>query len=211
MAFWGPPFTGDKEHALLACQAALQQLENLKDVRRAIPDVTGLRRGLSKFDVRMGICTGPVTAGTIGSESAKNYTVIGDTVNLASRLESANKYYGTRIMLAGATYETAKDGIEARELDSIRVLGKSEPVEIYELLGLKGQAPAEALKLRDHYAAGLGDYRQGRWASAREAFQQCLQMAPEDGPAKALLKRIQEFEANPPAKGWDGVWNLDEK
>ncbi|HET7176234.1 MAG TPA: adenylate/guanylate cyclase domain-containing protein [Gammaproteobacteria bacterium] len=211
MAFWGPPFTGEKEHALLACQAALQQLENLKDVRRAIPDVTGLRRGLPKFDVRMGICTGPVTAGTIGSENAKNYTVIGDTVNLASRLESANKYYGTRIMMAGATYETAKDGIEARELDSIRVLGKSEPVEIYELLGLKGQAPAESLKLRDHYAAGLGDYRQGRWASAREAFQQCLLMEPEDGPAKALLKRIQGLEARPPAAGWDGVWNLDEK
>src|SRR5579859_1484382 len=114
MAFWGPPFTGDKEHALLACQAALQQFENLNDVRRALPDITGLRRGLPKFDVRMGICTGPVTAGTIGSENAKNYTVIGDTVNLASRLESANKYYGTRLMIAGATYEAAADGIEAR-------------------------------------------------------------------------------------------------
>ncbi|HEV2333414.1 MAG TPA: adenylate/guanylate cyclase domain-containing protein, partial [Gammaproteobacteria bacterium] len=211
MAFWGPPFTGEQEHALLACQAALQQLENLKDVRRAIPDVTGLRRGLPKFDLRMGICTGPVTAGTIGSENAKNYTVIGDTVNLASRLESANKYYGTRLMIAGTTYDAAKHGIEARELDSIRVLGKSEPVEIYEVLGLKGGTPEAALKLGARYAEGLADYRASRWAPARQAFEECLKLVPEDGPSKALLKRIQGLEAHPPAAGWDGVWNLDEK
>jgi len=210
MAFWGPPFTGEREHALLACQAALQQLENLKDVRRAIPDVTGLRRGLSKFDVRMGLSTGPVTAGTIGSENAKNYTVIGDTVNLASRLESANKYYGTNIIIAGPTYEAAKDGIEARELDSIRVLGKTEPVEIYQLLGVKGQLPEAAQKLCARYAEGLAEYRGGRWAPARAAFEDCLKMSPEDGPAKTLMHRLQELEAEPPA-GWDGVWNLDEK
>ena len=211
MAFWGPPFTGEREHALLACQAALQQLQSLQDVRRALPDVTGLRRGLSKFDVRMGLCTGPVTAGTIGSENAKNYTVIGDTVNLASRLESANKYYGTNIIIAGPTYEAAGDGIEARELDSIRVLGKSEAVDIYQLLALKGQAPESVQKLRARYADGLADYRAGRWAPARKAFEECLQMTPEDGPSKALLKRIQELEVHPPAAGWDGVWNLDEK
>src|SRR5215469_14890534 len=199
MAFWGPPFTGEKEHALLACQAALQQLENLKDVRRAIPDVTGLRRGLSKFDVRMGLSTGPVTAGTIGSENAKNYTVIGDTVNLASRLESANKYYGTNIIIAGPTYEAAKDGIEARELDSIRVLGKTEPVEIYQLLGVKGQLPEAAQKLCARYAEGLAEYRGGRWAPARAAFEDCLKMSPEDGPAKTLMHRLQELEAEPPA------------
>ena len=211
MAFWGPPFTSEHEHALLACQAALQQFENLNDVRRALPDITGLRRGLPKFDVRMGICTGPVTAGTIGSENAKNYTVIGDTVNLASRLESANKYYGTRLMIAGATYEAAADGIEARRLDSIRALGKSEPVEIYELLGVKGQVPEAALKLRARYGEGLGEYRQSHWAPARVAFEECLLIAPEDGPSKVMLKRVQEFAANPPVKGWDGVWNLDEK
>lgn len=211
MAFWGPPFTGEHEHALLACQAALQQLENLKDVRRSIPDVTGLRRGLQRFDVRMGICTGDVTAGTIGSENAKNYTVIGDTVNLASRLESANKYYGTRLIVAGTTYEAAGEGVEARELDRIRVLGKSEPVEIYELLGLKGQAPEAVLKLRARYGEGLADYRQGHWSTARAAFEDCLRIAQDDGPTQAMLRRIREFEAKPPAEGWDGIWNFDEK
>jgi len=210
MAFWGPPFSGEREHALLACQAALQQLENLKEVRRALPDVTGLRRGLPNFDVRMGISTGPVTAGTIGSENAKNYTVIGDTVNLASRLESVNKYYGTHIIIAGPTHEAAKDGIEARELDSIRVLGKSEPVRIYQLLAVKGQLPDAAGKLRTRYAEGLADYRAARWPTARAAFEACLKLAPDDGPSKTMLHRIQEFEARPPA-GWDGVWNLDEK
>ena len=210
MAFWGPPFTGEQEHALLACQAALQQLAALEQVRKAIPDVTGLRRGLKKFDVRMGICTGPVTAGTIGSENAKNYTVIGDTVNLASRLESANKYYGTRLMIAGPTYEAAQQGIEARELDSIRVLGKSEAVAIYELLGLKGQASDVALKVATRYTEALAEYRQGRWAPARAGFEECLKINPEDGPSHTLLKRIEVLEKSTPAS-WDGVWNLDEK
>ncbi|HSN18388.1 MAG TPA: adenylate/guanylate cyclase domain-containing protein, partial [Gammaproteobacteria bacterium] len=211
MAFWGPPFTGKDEHALLACQAALQQFQNLQEVRRAIPDVTGLRRGLPNFDVRMGICTGPVTAGTIGSENAKNYTVIGDTVNLASRLESVNKYYSTHIIMAGRTREVAKDGIETRELDRIRVLGKTEPVEIHELLGVKGATPDTALKLRARYAQALDDYRQQRWASARAGFEECLTLVPGDGPATTLLGRVRNFEATPPAAGWDGVWNFDEK
>ena len=211
MAFWGPPFSGEREHALLACQAALQQLENVQQVRRAIPDVTGLRRGLPDFHVRMGICSGPVTAGTIGSENSKNYTVIGDTVNLASRLESVNKYYGTHIIVAGSTYEAAKDGIETRALDSIRVLGKSEPVDIYELLALKGAAPESVRKLRERYAEGLAEYRHGRWPAARSAFEACLQLVPGDGPARVMRDRAAAFEAQAPATGWDGVWNFDEK
>jgi adenylate cyclase len=211
MAFWGPPFTGKDEHALLACRAALEQLESLKDVRRSLPDVTGLRRGLPHFDVRMGICTGPVTAGTIGSESSKNYTVIGDTVNLASRLESVNKYYGTHLLMAGSTYAAAKKDVETRELDRIRVLGKSEPVEIHELLGLKGATPEAALKLRARYAEALEDYRHERWAAARGAFEDCGKIVPGDGPAGVMLGRVQHFEAQAPAADWDGVWNFDEK
>ena len=211
MAFWGPPFTGEHEHAQLACYAALEQFERLAEVRRSLPDVTGLRRGLPKFDVRMGICTGDVTAGTIGSENAKNYTVIGDTVNLASRLESANKYYGTSIMMAGSTYEAAREGVEARELDRIRVLGKSEPVQIYELLGRKGQVPEARLRLRVLYEQGLADYRRSAWSAAKTAFQDCLQLAPEDKPSKVMLDRIREFEIKSPPTGWDGTWNLDEK
>jgi len=211
MAFWGPPFTGRDEHALLACQAALQQLENLQQVRRAIPDVTGLRRGLPHFDVRMGLCTGPVTAGTIGSENAKNYTVIGDTVNLASRLESVNKYYGTHIIMAGSTFECAKHGVETRELDRIRVLGKTEPVEIHELLGMKDGTPEKALQLRARYAQALDDYRHQRWPAARMGLEECLKIVPGDGPATTLLGRVRDFEAKPPAAGWDGVWNFDEK
>jgi adenylate cyclase len=211
MAFWGPPFTGENEHALLACYAALEQRELVADVRRSLPDVTGLRRGLPHFDVRMGICTGDVTAGTIGSENAKNYTVIGDTVNLASRLESANKHYGTNLMIAGSTYEAAKEGVEARELDRIRVLGKSESVQIYELLGRKGLVPEARLKLRGRYEQGLAGYRRREWPAAKTAFEECLKLASDDGPAKVMLARIEGFNASPPPAAWDGTWNLDEK
>jgi len=211
MAFWGPPFTSETEHAALACHAALEQLENLEGFRRSLPDVTGLRRGLPQFNMRIGICTGDVTAGTIGSESAKNYTVIGDTVNLASRLEAANKYYGTSLIVTATTYKAAGDGVVGRELDRIQVLGKAEPVQIYQLLGRKGQVATAVLELRGRYADGLDAYRRGDWSAAKSGFQDCLRIAPEDGPAKTMLARVSAFEAKPPPAGWKGTWVFDEK
>ncbi len=117
MAFWGPPFSGENEHAVLACKAALEQHRRIEQFRQTIPDIVGLRKGMPDFNVRMGICTGDVIVGTVGAEMAKSYTVIGDTVNLASRLEAANKLYGTRLIISGSTFDMAKDQIEARELD----------------------------------------------------------------------------------------------
>ncbi|MGH8649620.1 MAG: adenylate/guanylate cyclase domain-containing protein, partial [Burkholderiales bacterium] len=127
MAYWGPPFTDEKQHAALACFSALEQMARLAQFRRLLPDIMGLRKGLPTVNIRMGIATGDVTVGTIGSESSKGFTVIGDTVNLASRLEGANKEYGTTILINEDTRMLAADAVEARELDSIRVVGKSEP------------------------------------------------------------------------------------
>ena len=90
------------------------------------------------------------------------------------------------------------------------VLGKSEPVQIYELLGRKGDVPEARLKLRTRYEQGLAEYRRGAWAAAKPVFEDCLQMTPDDGPAKVMLERIRGFEAESPA-AWDGTWNLDEK
>lgn len=211
MAFWGPPFSGDREHSTLACYAALEQQARLEEFRKTIPDIIGLRKGIPGFDVRMGICTGDVIVGTIGSESAKSYTVIGDTVNLASRLEAANKQYGTGIIISGETFDRARDGIEARELDLVRVVGKSEPERIFELLGRKGEVDQKTLTMRDNFEKGLAHYRERDWAAARECFEACLGMNPEDAPSKLFVSRLEVFKSSPPRDDWRGVWDLNEK
>jgi len=213
MAFWGPPFTGDSEHTELACVAALEQQALMEQFRKDLPEVIGLRKSLLNFNfnVRMGICTGDVIVGSIGAESAKNYTVIGDTVNLASRLEAANKFYGTNLIISGETIETIRDRMEARELDVIRVAGKTEPVRIYELLGRKGEVGAMMLEVRDHFARGLAYYRQQQWMKARECFELCLKTNPEDAPSKVFISRLEILQSNAPGSDWDAIWNFSEK
>ena len=103
MAYWGPPFTDAEEQGRLACLAALDQLAGLAEFRAELPELVGVKRGLPEIDIRIGIATGDVVAGSIGSEQTRNYTVIGDAVNLASRLEGANKTYGTRALISEAT------------------------------------------------------------------------------------------------------------
>jgi len=211
MAFWGPPFTGEKEHAALACLSALDQMACLEQFRRRLPDLMGLRKGLPVVSIRMGIATGDVTVGSIGSESSKGYTVIGDTVNLASRLEGANKEYGTRILISEDTWNMAGDAVEVRELDRIRVVGKSEPVRIFELLGRKGELDPATAELRDLFARGLEGYRNREWDRAEASFEACLKLKPDDTASKVLLVRLRHFREHPAEHDADGVWNLTEK
>ncbi|HSE01528.1 MAG TPA: adenylate/guanylate cyclase domain-containing protein [Burkholderiales bacterium] len=211
MAYWGPPFTGEKEHAALACFSALDQMARLEQFRRMLPDIMGLRKGLPAVNIRMGIATGDVTVGTIGSESAKGFTVIGDTVNLASRLEGANKEYGTTILINEDTWRLAADAVESRELDSIRVVGKSEPVRVFELLGRKGQLDPAVLELKGRFEQGLGHYRSGAWDEAEKCFNDCLKLKPDDAPARLLISRVRQLRADPSARQADGVWTLTKK
>ena len=143
MAFWIPPFSAGDDHASDACLAALAQQEAMVALRAQLPEITGMRRNPPKLVIRMGIATGEAVVGTIGSAAARSYTVIGDTVNLASRLESVNKVYGTSIILSEETYRLAQQVIEARELDLITVAGKTEPVRIYEAMGRAGELAPE--------------------------------------------------------------------
>jgi adenylate cyclase len=211
MAFWGPPFIPENEHAILACYAALDQLAKLENFRKTIPEIIGLRKGLPTFNVRVGISTGDVTVGTIGSELTKSYTVVGDTVNLASRLESANKYFGTHLMISEETKKLASAAVETRELDMICVVGKSEPVRVFELMGRKGEVDQVMLQLRDLFEQGLQLYRSRQWSSAVEAFEKCLQLKHDDAPAKLYLSRLLHFQQHEPASDWDGTWSLTEK
>ena len=211
MAFWGPPFTGVDEHAGFACRAALDQLASLGDFRAELPELTGLRRGFPEIDLRIGIATGDVVVGSIGSDQTRNYTVIGDTVNLAARLEGANKSYGTRALVSETTHRLAADLMETREIDSVLVVGKSEPQRIFELLGRKGEVAADMLALRDAYGTALDAYRRQAWDEARCGFEGCLTIAPDDGPSKIFLGRIDHFAAAVPTPEWDAVWSLAEK
>jgi class 3 adenylate cyclase len=211
MAFWGPPFTGTDDHSGPACLAALDQLAGLAGFRAELPEITGLRRGFPEVDIRIGIATGDVVVGNIGSEQTRNYTVIGDTVNLASRLEAANKTYGTRALVSEGTNRFAADLVETREIDQVLVVGKTEPQRIFELLGRKGEVSGERLALRDAFGAALAAYRRKNWGEARAGFEGCLEIVPCDGPSTALLRRIAQFCTTAPGLDWDGVWSLTEK
>ena len=211
MAFWGPPFTGAEEQARLACCAALDQLEAIAAFRAELPDLTGLKRGFPEIDIRIGIATGDVVAGSIGSEQTRNYTVIGDTVNLASRIEGANKVYGTRVLISEATNELVAEVAETREIDWVQVAGKTEPQRIFELLGQKGDVTRERLALRDAYVEALHAYRRRAWDKARAGFEHCVEMAAYDAPSKLFVERITRLQDAAPNADWNGVWALAEK
>jgi class 3 adenylate cyclase len=211
MAFWGPPFTNTEEHPGLACLAALEQLAGLAAFRAELPELTGLKRGFPEIDIRIGVATGDVVVGSIGSDQTRNYTVIGDTVNLASRLEGANKTYGTRALISEMTNRFAADLVETREIDQVLVVGKTEPQRIFELLGRKGEVASEHLALRDAFEEALAAYRRKDWEEARSAFESCLKIMPGDGPSKVFLGRVAQFHAIAPSPDWDGVWSLAEK
>ncbi len=206
MAFWGPPFTDAAEHARLACLAALGQMRKMEEFRAALPELFGIRHGLPDVKVRMGLASGEVTVGNIGSDTSRGYTVIGDTVNLASRLEQANKFYGTRILVNEATRALAGDTLAFREIDSLRVAGKLEPAKVFELIGLTEEISDITRRAVSAYESGLVHYRTQDWNAAEAAFGDCLADAPGDKPSQVMLERIAVFRQAPPEAGWDGVW-----
>jgi adenylate cyclase len=211
MAFWGPPFTDTNDQARLACEAGLGQLGLLPSFRQNLPEVLGIKRNVPHVDMRIGIASGEVVVGNIGSDLSMSYTVMGDAVNLASRLENVNKVYGTHLLVNAMTREMAKDAYEFREIDSILVVGKEEPEQVFELLGRRGEVAQSTLDLAERFALGLVAYRRRAWTEAAAAFRSCLDLAPEDGPARVFLDRIQLLSAQSLPENWDGIWILSEK
>ena len=211
MAFWASPFSEGETHALDGCHACLDLRDAFAKVGREISEITGLRRNVPKFHVRMALATGDTVIGTVGSDTTKSFTVIGDTVNTASRLEGVNKIYGTTILINEECYHLAESGIEAREIDLVTVFGKVEPVRIYELQGRQGSLSPTLAKLNNVFADALQLYREQKWKEAEAAFRECLKICENDGPSLEFLTRIANFARTPPPKDWNGVWQTASK
>ena len=211
MAYWGPPFTENADQARLASLAALDMLERVAPLRAEFPELLGVRSLPISFDIRIGIATGEALVGSIGSEMMMSYTVMGDTVNLASRLEGANKVYGGRVLVSAATVAGADEAIETREIDRVVLLGQTQQQAIFEIMGRKGKLTPVQVELRTHYSEGLAAYRGRHWDEARRAFAAALESVPNDGPSMTFIKRIDGLATNPPGDGWDGSWHLEQK
>jgi len=211
MAYWGPPFTEHASQARFASLAALNMVERLPQLRAELPELLGIRALPSSFDLRIGIATGEVLVGSIGSELMMNYTVMGDTVNLASRLEGANKEYGSRILVSEATIIAASDSVEAREIDRVAVLGQNRPQPVFEIMGRKGALTPAQLELRERFAEGLACYRGRQWNESRRAFAEAIAIDPNDGPSITFLNRLKKLILHPPGDDWDGSWRLEQK
>ena len=211
MAYWGPPFTETGEHAGLACRAAIQALDHLELFRSDIKKELGDKAEGLDIDLRIGISTGEMIVGTVGSRTSMSFTIMGDPVNLGARLEGANKAYGTRAMISDRTRELAGDGIAVRELDLIRVKGKREPTRVYELLSVRDDEPVFSAPALAHFNDGLDAYRRQAWDDAVTAYNACLECDPDDSPAVVYLDRIRQLRATPLPADWDGVWDFATK
>jgi adenylate cyclase len=198
MAIFGAPIS-TTDHAIRACNAALEIQHLLKhNDRLNRPDRPHLT-------TRIGINSGPVVVGNIGSTQRLDFTAIGDTVNLASRLEGLNKMYGTKIMISETTWKGASSAFTAREIDLVRVKGKNEPIHIYELVGKKGEVLEATEKEIILFHEGLAFYRGRSFDKGAAIFQSILSRQPGDGPSQEFLQRCQRLALDPPPPDWDGV------
>lgn len=204
-AFFGAPVYFD-DHAKRACWVCIDMQNKLKDMRVKFKD-----EGKPELLMRVGINTGSMVIGNMGSTTRMMYGMNGDSVNLCARLEGANKQYGTYSLISEFTYQAAKEFIEVRELDTLRVVGRSTPIKIYELLGKTGETEESLKKVLPVFNQGLSSYKNREWATAKRYFENALTLIPEDGPSKIYLERCNNFILKPPADNWDGVFNLSSK
>jgi len=205
MCDFGVPME-DPDHAWKACFATLDQQADLIDIRKEIKKVHGV-----DIYVRMGVNSGVVSAGNMGSAQRFQYTVMGDAVNQASRFEGANKQYGTYMMIGEETYKRAKEKIEVRILDRLVVKGKLIPITVYELLAKKGELTNDQSLVRAHFTKGIELYWDRQWDEAIKQFHQSIDITGEDPPSKVFIGRCEIFKENPPGDDWQGEFVMTTK
>jgi adenylate cyclase len=206
MAIFGAPVanSADADNALFVATDMIRALARY-NARR-------VERGDGPIEIGIGLATGEVLAGSVGPVKRMEYTVIGDNVNLAARLESANKYYGTAVLLAGTTVAALTSPAALRRLDLIQVKGKSRPTWVYESLGHHTTETFPKLAPTiTAYEAGLDCYQRRDWKGGLGHFGEALDLAPHDRPSRIFLDRCRYYQANPPTEGWNGVWVMEQK
>jgi adenylate cyclase len=205
MAVYGAPLD-QPDHPERACLTALEMLVRLDVLRE-----NWRKQGKQDLDIGIGISTGEMVVGNMGSQMRFDYTVMGDRVNLGSRLEGLNKAYGTRIIVSQYTHALVKDKFHFRDLDAVKVKGKALPVRIYELLGSKEASDATPEDWVRIFEEGLAHYRACRWEEAILCFQETRRRRSQDSPAAVYLARINQLRENPPPEDWDGVFTMESK
>jgi len=202
MALFGAPYYF-ANHAEHACLTALDMVASLRKIQKSWSE-----KEMEYFQIGIGINTGKVIVGNLGSIQLFDYTVIGDEVNLGARLEGANKHYSTTIIISEATYNQVRDKAIVRELDFVRVKGKKRPVKIYELRGMYSLPSIEKDLIIDVYSYGLDLFKEKKWTQALKEFRRVLRYFPSDGPSRVYTLRCLEFIENPPPENWDGVFEF---
>jgi adenylate cyclase len=205
LAFWQGG-SACSNHALSACVAAVRAQVALDVLNRQWES-----DGKPQFHTRIGLTTGEVIVGNMGCDARFSYTIIGDAVNLAARLEGLNKDYGTRILISDATYQQAAPLIVARPLDYVAVKGRRAPLLVYELMGLAAEGPEGHRPSVRHYAQGLRLYRGREWGRAICEFEKVLRWDPGDEPSHVMIRRCLEYRESPPGADWDGARHITQK
>ncbi|MFH2115106.1 MAG: adenylate/guanylate cyclase domain-containing protein, partial [Spirochaetota bacterium] len=207
IAFFGAPLDL-ADHAARACQSAVSMKKMELELNRKF-----LSAGVapSPLLTRVGLNTGDMVVGNMGTERKMDYTIIGDAVNLAARLEGVNKQYGTWVCASEDTARAAGDGFLFRRLDRIRVVGKSQPVRLFELVDERSQLPEDDLRFYREFEEALDVFESRNWPEAAKFFKALLKSRPEDGPSGIYIKRCLEYLKKPPVANWDGVYNLTSK
>ena len=206
MAVFGAPFKSpnDVDNAL---QAAIGMTKTLREF-----NTKRIEEGKERIDIGIGISTGDVVSGNIGSPKRMDYTVIGDGVNLAARLEGATKAYQTQILISEKSKKSLKGTFHLREVDKIRVKGKEEPVSIYEALdALPNEQLKSILQCQPNFEEALDSYLDQQWEESKKLFQNISTLCPDDGIIQIYIERCEYFKNNPPPEDWDGVWTMKTK
>ncbi|MBT5954377.1 hypothetical protein HOG98_06615 [bacterium] len=203
MAFWGAPVT-DKKHALHACTSALSCIRAISELNE-----NWAKKGLPVFNTRIGLHTGETIVGNIGSSNRMNYTVLGDSVNLASRLEGINKNYGTNIIVSESTFQLTKASFFYRPLDLVAVKGKNESIKIYELMGSSDEKSYKKLSIE--FTKVFNDFQKQNWTDSLDRLLELKTEFPSDNVITLYIKRCKNFIKKSPGPDWDGVNRLKSK